>query len=360
MIYLSIFIFYIFGTLSIEKKYFGKFCLLCILSAITLLPFFVGINSERADFIPYLQFFQKSEDLFSDNFFEYAKNQHTEIGYNYFQALCKALFGSASIFFILLCFVSFLFRLRFYKKFVSMQDIILCFLAFFSHEFLRKDCVQIRNGFASAIVLFSLFYLFKGSRIKFILNVLLASTFQTTALVALPLLIARTNFSKKYFAFLKILFAFAFFVSIFFPIKKLLYMMEVFGLLPSSIINYLHWSKYAKSMSLFNPQILRQFFITSFFFLNSRKFFQNKKIFFLFQIYLASTVYYLVFRDFEILAGRFGSLFYAVETPLILLAINDSKKQIFIKKITLMSFYALFLILNFFTYTSLGFNPTFY
>lgn len=360
MIYLSIFLLYIFGVLSIDKKYFYHFSLLCLCFAMILLPPLVGINSDRADFAPYLQFFRETPDLFSENFFDYAKSQHTELGYNYFQALCKILFNSASIFFILFCFTSFLFRYNFYKKFVSKKDVILCFLAFFSHEFLRKDCVQIRNGFASAVVLFSLYYLFKNEKIKFVLWIFIASLFQATALVALPLLIAKTDCTKKYFRFLKFLFFVSLIITLVFPIKNLLFVMENFGVLPSTVVNYLYWSDYAKSMSLFNPQILRQVFITIFFFIHSKRYFDDKKIFFLFQIYLVSSVYYLVFRDFEILAGRFGSLFYAVETPLILLAINQSNHQKILKKLFLMMFYACFLILNFFTYKSLGFKATFY
>lgn len=360
MIYLSIFLLYIFGILSIDKKYFYHFSLLCLYFAIILLPPFVGINSDRADFGPYLQFFRESPNLFSENFFEYAKSQHTELGYNYFQALCKTLFNSATIFFIIFCFLSFLFRFKFYKNFVSKKDLILCFLAFFSHEFLRKDCVQIRNGFASAIVLFSFYYLYKNKKVKFVLWIFIASLFQATALVAIPLIIAKCENTKKYFRFLKILFFTALIITLAFPIKNLLFIMERVGILPANVANYLYWSDYAKSMSLFNPQILRQVFITIFFFIHSKRYFADKKIFFLFQIYLVSTVYYLVFRDFEILAGRFGSLFYAVETPMILLAINKSKHQIFLKKLLLMIFCLCFLILNFLTYKSLGFKATFY
>lgn len=210
------------------------------------------------------------------------------------------------------------------------------------------------------MVLFSFYYLFKNKKMKFLFWILIASSFQMTALVALPLVIAKTDYTKKYFRFLKFLFFASLVVTLFFPIKNLLFVVESIGILPSSVTNYLYWSEYAKSMSLFNPQILRQVFITVFFFIYSKCYFDDKRIFFLFQIYLVSTIYYLVFRDFEILAGRFGSLFYAAETPMILLVINKSKNQVFIKKIFLMMFYACFLILNFLTYNALGFKALFY
>ena len=330
--------------------------------AVTLLSIFalavlVGVNSQRADYDAYLKFFHSSPLLGSNDFFSYARSQHAEIGYNYFQSLIKTIGGSATVFFIIFCFTSFLFRYRFYVGFVSKQDIGIVFLAFFAHEFLRKDCVQIRNGFASAIVLYSLVFLYRKQRMRFILGILLASTFQMTALVALPLVIARTAVNKKYVKFLRILFFAACIFTVIFPIKNLLFIFEKVGLLPPAVANYLYWSEYAKSMSLLNPQILKQVAICAFILKHRRVFFEDKKVFFLFQIYLVSTVYYLVFRDFEILAGRFGSLFYAVEAPMLVLIVSHAKKNVFLRKLALCGFYFCFLLLNVKTYTALGWNP---
>ena len=308
-----------------------------------------GVNSSRADYSAYLRFFKESPVVTQNGFFSYARSQHTEIGYNYFQALVKTFGGSATSFFVIFCFTGLLFRYRFYAAFVSKRDIGIVFLAFLAHEFLRKDCVQIRNGFASAIVLYSLVPLYKGKRWAFVLTVLLASCFQMTAAVALPLVIARTERSEKYEKFL----------TIAFPIKKLLLVFESAGILPPTVVNYLYWSEYSRSMSLFNPQILRQVLVCVCSFKARNRIFSDKKTFFLFQMYLVSTVYYLVFRDFEILAGRFGSLFYAVEAPMLVLIISRAKKNVFLKKLALCGFYFCLLLLNMKTYTALGWNPQF-
>ncbi len=320
--------------------------LLCL----PIFAFLVGVNAQRADYENYLQAFIESPSLFSADFFSYAISQHNEIGYNYFQSFVKTIGGSATAFFVLFCFMSLVFRYKFYVAFLSKRDIVIVFLAFFAHEFLRKDCVQIRNGFASAIVLYSLVALYQGKRFRFVLTVILASCFQMTALVALPLVIARTAVNKKYIKFLRVLFCAACIFTVVFPIKNLLFVFSSVGLLPPAVENYLYWSKYAISMSLFNPQILKQVTICAFILKHRRQFFVDKKIFFLFQIYLVSTVYYLVFRDFEILAGRFGSLFYAVEAPILVLIIEKSKKNLFLKKFVLCGFYFFNFALNFATY----------
>lgn len=356
MIYISIIFFYICGLLSIDKRYHNRYSLLWAIAAVALLPIFVGINGQRADFGGYLQFFYDSPQITSQNFFKYSMQQHTEIGYNYFQSIIKTLFNSATFYFIIFCFFSLLIRYRFYKEFVPKADILLCYIAFFSHEFLRKDCVQIRNGFASAIVLLALVFLYNNQRIKFILSVLFASLFQTVALVALPLVIARTRCTIRYSKFLKFLFFISIFITLAFPIKNLMYSLEDIGFLPSAVINYLYWGEYSKSMSILNPQLIKQIIITIFFIANLYRYKDDRPVFFLIQIYLVSTVYYLVFRDFEILAGRFGSLFYGVEPPLLILAINKSMSNIQLKKIFFILFYFSFLTLNILTYSSLGFS----
>ena len=88
--------------------------------------------------------------------------------------------------------------------------------------------------------------------------------------------------------------------------------------------------------------------------------FSERKIFFLTQIYLISTAYYLVFRDFEILAARFGSLFYAVEAPLLVLIIEKTKTNLFLKKLFVCFFYFALFLFNYFTYQNfLGWKPEF-
>lgn len=368
MIYTIIFFFFILSIFSISpnrnsllKKCQTEFIFAVSLCTILVISFMAGTNDSRADFAAYLKFFQNSPYLFSDNFFEFAKSQHTEIGYNYFQALAKTVCNSATVFFILFCFVSILFRYAFYRNFVSLADIGIAFFIFFSHEFLRKDCVQIRNGLASAIVLSSLIFLYRGQRFRFALMVIFASCFQATALVALPLLVARTENSRKYELFLTLFFVFGIVFTVLFPVKNLLFVFEGMGLLPKTVVNYLYWSEYSKSMSLMNPMLLKQVCISLWIFCKKKRLFFDNKIFFLSQIYLVSTVYYLVFRDFEILAGRFGSLFYAVEAPLLLSIIEKSGKNVVVKKLFLLAFYLCFFFLNVLTYQdTLGYHFSFY
>ncbi|UTC61603.1 EpsG family protein [Treponema sp. OMZ 787] len=361
LIYFFIFFVFISAFLGSNKKYFSHLSYFIILFSFLIFPILVGINSDRADFGNYLQFFQDTPvSFFSYDFFNYAKAQHSEIGYNYLQAFIKFFWNSATIYFILFCFISFLFRYKHYSFFLSKSDVIIAFFIFLSHEFLRKDAVQIRNGMASAIVLYALLFLYQNKKIKYIFFVLLAASFHMAGLVALPLVFLSINNLKKFDKFLAIAFLFSLCVSIFFPVRKILLLFSGWGLLPSQVVVYLNISDFLVPIPFTHPILLKQLFITGFIFIKRKKLFDDFAIHYLYQIYVISSCYYLIFRDFQILAGRFGSLFYAVEAPMLILMINKSNKNVILKKYLLCCFYFIFLIINFLTYDFLGFKIEIY
>lgn len=362
MLYVLIFIFLIPVFFALQENREVTVSIVGItLLYIFVLAFLVGINSNKIDFDGYLSYFFRSPVLWDSDFKSFVKTVHTEMGYNILQAFFKGIINSASLYFIIFCFISLSFRYKFYLSFVSKSDLGIVLFAFFCHEFLKKDCAQIRNGFASAIVLYSFIHLYRGNKIKFILTILLASCFQMTSLVAMPLIIVRNTYTKKYFCFLVSVYIIAIVFSVFFKIKSILIIFEALGILPKQILNYLYWTEYSQSMSLANPMILKQLFFVTFFLLCQKKQLKNQeKIFFFFQIYLVSTVYYLIFRDFEILAGRFGSLFYGVEPVLLLLAIDSSKKNKLIKKIMLIFMYCALFVINIISNPWMEFVPIWY
>lgn len=355
MIYSCIFIIFIITLFAqiYDSKEFNCLKVYSIFFFSILLAILVGINSDRADYINYLQIYKDSPTLFDSDLYEYSKNAHTETGYNYFQALLKTFFNSATFFFIVLCFISLLFRKKFYTKFSNTSDILIIFFAFLSHEFLRKDCVQIRNGIASAIVLCSFIPLYKNNIKSFLIMVAFACSFQLTAIAALPLLLIQREYTDSMYKRMKIFFTLMFLLSLFLPLKDILLLLNKMGLIPARIAAYLSWTSYLVSMKLTNPLLLKQIMIILFVFFFCKNEIKNRTCYYLFQIYLLSTVYYLFFRDFEILAARFGSLFYGVE-PLLLLEVFELKgKNKSIRKIGVLFFYFLFFIYNYLTFQNM-------
>lgn len=360
MIFPSILFFFFVTLFSLFKNNKGLacFCLISVLYTLVLFSFYVSVNSGTPDYLPYYLYFKSSPSIFSPNFISYSQSTHTEIGYDSVQAFIKSFSNSATLFFWIICFTSLVFRYNFYSFFFKHKsDLCILFFAFFAHEFLRKDCIQIRNGIASAIVLYSLKYLYKKQRIEFMIFVLIAATFQSTALMAFPLIIVQKRQTKIYNKFLIFIFIVSFIFSLFISIKKILQIFQNFGFLPDAVILYLGSSQYSRPLSITNPVLLKQIIISCFFFYRRKKYFDDEQLFFFFQVYLVSTVYYLVFRDFEILAGRFGSLFYGIEPLLLLRTVYLTKKNIFIKKLYLCFFYLCFFILNILTNTYLTWNP---
>lgn len=354
-------IFFLFITLfSISSKSKNDTVLLIWATTLLYIPFLsllVGLNRTSPDIGAYLRYFINSPTVLSKDFWEYTKETHSEIGYDTLAGIVKIFTNSATTFLVLFCFISLVLRYNFYKKFISIQDFAIVFFGFLAHEFIRKDCIQIRNGFASAIVLYSLISLYKKKRLKFVCYVFFACCFQATAIVALPLVIAQREYTKKYYYFLVFLFVFALFISVVFPIKKIFYILSNAGLLPIRVNEYLFWDQYSRSMSIAHPILLKQVVITLFFFISQKRILKRESdVFFFFQIYLVCTVYYLFFRDFEILAGRFGSLFYGVEPVLLILTANYYNRQIFLRKLIIYCMYIGLFGLNIITNNVLPFS----
>lgn len=350
---------------SVEKKYFKNFYFPVIFLFFLYFPFITGINSARPDYNAYVNIFHELPELFSPGFFSESRASHTELGYNIFTGVIRLFTNSPTIFFILLCFFSFVFRFNAIKHFVHKEDVVLVLFAFFAHEYLRKDAIQIRNGIASAIILFSFISLYKGHRLRFCIWVIMASLFHMVALIALPLVIVINNSSlcKKSLHVMQGALIIAVVSTFFFSITDVLLVFEGLGILPRQITTYLHWYRYNRPLPIYHPVVLKQVILCSLFLFikNDILFFSNRKAIFLFKIYFISTLYYLVFLDFEILAGRFGSLFHGVETLFLLQIINtDAVKQKQLMKLAVFVLICSSFIMNWITFSSvLSFEMTF-
>jgi hypothetical protein len=315
---------------SIEVKYFKGITIIIYILYFFYFPILVGINSFRPDYISYVEYYNAMPKLFSSNYiYGIIYKLRTEPGFNLLISILKTIFGSISITFIIFCLLSFLFRYQFVKFFSHKADFAIIIFSFLAHEFLRKDAIQIRNGMASAIVLFSFINLFKGQKKKFILWVFIASTFHYAALMALPLTLINTNINCKIINAMRWLLVLLFIGTFFFRIKDILNGFYKIGILPDTVANYLSWQKYSRPMKIYHPVLLKQLMICAFFLFCVKGSLLNKNAMtiLLFKIYFISTLYYLFFLDFEILAGRFGSLFAGVETLFLLQFINDGNAR---------------------------------
>lgn len=363
LIYNSIIFVMIISLFSIEKKYFGNLYYFIVFMLFIYFPIIIGVNSARPDYDGYVAYFYRLPKIFSPDYFVNFNETRLELGYALFTGIIKFFTNSATIFFIILCFLSFCFRFYFVKYFVHKEDIILVLFAFLAHEFLRKDCIQIRNGIASAMILFSLVFLFRKQKKIFCLMVLIASSFHSVAIIALPLIIFNAHISKKWMRIMQCIFLIVVISTFFFKIKEVLYIFNRLGIIPKRAANYLYWTQYSKPMPIYHPVVLKQIMICFFFLFIKEKilFYSNEKAIFLFKVYFVSTLYYLIFLDFELLAGRFGSLFSGVETLFLLQIIQSNTiKQKKLMKLSVFFLVCISFIMNLLTFTdTLSFKATF-
>lgn len=98
-IYFLIVFVFLTAFLNSDRKKFLQLSYFMICISLFVFPILIGINSDRADFSNYLSFFQDvPTSIFSSEFVTYASQQHTEIGYNYLQAIIKFFVNSATFF----------------------------------------------------------------------------------------------------------------------------------------------------------------------------------------------------------------------------------------------------------------------
>jgi hypothetical protein len=101
----------------------------------------------------------------------------------------KTLYYSFPIFIFLVAILSL--TIKFHAFRVLSPFLVLSGLVYLSDEYFWKDLGQIRNAFASAIVLWSVVYVFRGQAMRFIFAIGVASTIHAAAIVAAPLYFAR-------------------------------------------------------------------------------------------------------------------------------------------------------------------------
>jgi len=353
----------ILSLFSTEKKYFKYLFYPVFLLFFIYFPFITGVNSARPDYIGYVEIFHSIPALFSPGFFSELRETNIELGYAIFTSIVKFFTNSATIFFILLCFFSFVFRFRAIENFVRKEDIILVLFAFLAHEFMRKDAIQIRNGIASAILLYSFVSLHKGNKMHFCIWVFVASMFHQVALIAMPLVVINNIIlNNKTIRIMQLVLVLALIGTFLFSIHYIFSVLGNIGILPRRISIYIG-SRFDIPMPIYHPVILRQIILCSLILLVKKELLlaSGNTAFFLFKIYFISTLYYLIFLDFELLAGRFGALFNGVEVLFLLQIIySDAVKQKKLMKLALFLLTCTTFIMNWITFSPvLSFEMTF-
>uniref|UniRef100_UPI004048EA31 EpsG family protein n=1 Tax=Aliarcobacter sp. TaxID=2321116 RepID=UPI004048EA31 len=318
MAYYSIFIILsLFTFLDFTKNKNLKYIkLVLVFLVFIILSLFAGLRNEHvgADYFNYIKMFEYAPSL--DNIFDFQSFLlvSTEPFYYALNVFTKTLFDSYYSIFLLTALLAVGINSYNYNKYSPF--VILSLLIYFSHLFLYKEMIQIRAGLASAILLFSIQYLYNKEKIKYFGVVLVASLFHSGALIFLPFyFFYKFNISNQ--TYYKLL-AFSIVMYLLVDSKNLLLMFNDLGILPYAVYNYLIWDKYNYSLGLFNPVTIKQFLVVLFL-LKYRNLLSEKVNYFdaMLYLYIISTAWLIFFADFAIIAARVATFLSIVDVILL-------------------------------------------
>jgi hypothetical protein len=340
LLYIFIFLFTSLDFVTLNKK--NKFITFFFL--VFLLIFFVGLRNDiDNDFYNYTEIFNQTQNISIKQLLDSSTylDSYIELGYRILNYILSLVSSNYHIIFLFSAFLSIfisgfvIFKLSPYP-FVSL-------LLYLSHNLLLRDMMQIRAGIACSLCFLALYFLIKNKKIKSFFTVLIGSTFHLVSIsyVFFTFITYISLFYNK--KFLTLLFVLAILMSIFYPlgnIFKIISFGDFFGKLSGYANN-----EYFQSLSFWNPVNIKNIIICSICLLNYNLL-KEKIVGFdlLFLSYFIGIVWWLLFIDFGIIAGRVSTVFTTVEIILVPILI-----KFFFNKKRSLKFIAFSLILFFCT-----------
>lgn len=293
------------------------------------LVFFAGLRFESNDYQGYVEIYESIPPVYKLNGQWFENNfLNVEIGFIYFCSILKLFSGEPILLFFVVALISISLNFIAIKK--MSPYFFISILLYYVYNFLLKDTIQIRQGLASALVMNS--FVFHKSRIKSILLVILAISIQSTSIVALPLVLLSEhtfNKAKKYYFILGLTFLIS---TIFSGRQAFEFLMSVMQL-PASVSVYFGWEEFDYKLGYLNPILIKQLIISVILIKFREQLIAKYSSFkMMFNFYFFSTLWYIYFNDFAIIAGRISNLLSIGEVVLIpmLLSVISTNKRLYI------------------------------
>lgn len=298
---LSLSVFVDISTFSAKQKSFFYFIVYIIL------VLFAGLRATSPDYDNYAEVFKilGNKQIINVDITSVANDP----GYMSLNKLVAQFTTNPVFLFLLVAVLSIGFNLHSYKKYTPF--FFTAVLLYFVHTFVAREMMQIRAGLACAICLYSIQFIIRKQKWKFLLTVLIASLFHLVAICfLLTYILCSMNLSLKIW---KSLIAASIFIGVFCPLGQFIKMIPAMDIL-ERIQNYNTWEEYNGSLGVFsNPTVLKELFITLLCILYFKKLlcFPGFKIFF--DIYALSLCWLVCFSDYGIFCARIATVFSIIE-----------------------------------------------
>lgn len=266
-----------------------------------------------------------------------------EMGFFYLGVISKTINNSSTFYFIFVSAITMLFLYLGIKKYT-----IFPFIALYVYlgRFVNRNTIQIRAALAVAIIIWGTVYVTKRELWKYLLVVLIASRFHTSAYLAFPLYLMNYVKIKRSYIYLGI-FA-SLIIAAYFggTIRDIVSQSEIANEWARSYIE--EGSEKAYSNDLTNPVIWYQIFILFIWTFYEDILSKSTEHYYTIRnAYFYSTVVLIVLCQYAILAGRISTIFATYEMIIVpLFIVLFPKNNRMLAHIGIAAFYAAFMYLN--------------
>ena len=296
--------------------------LFVIMMALTL---FVGTRDVTAwsDTLVYQKAFYDTNPLgtfsFSDRVLGYSEKGFILLG-----ALVKTFTSNSTVYFIFIALLTYLALYADLKRYGIFPLIGLC--VYLSRFMAGREMVQIRSALAIPIIIWGFQYVRKNEYWKCFLTILIAYSFHTSAVIALPMLLFNKFKLSKTQIYLGLILSFIVAGAFGGVIRNFVSTSDFINEMATSYVR--EGSNKAFSNDLTNPVIYYQTLILVFYTIYEKKLSAYSSYYYIIRnAYFYSTVLLIVLCQYAVLAARTSTIFATLEMMMIPIALLSFSKR---------------------------------
>lgn len=301
---LVILFFIVIDTFTHQGQYFRETFILWILG---ILIFISGFRCGGVDYDSY-QFIYESVPDISEFFESYdlLSSIHGELGFLLLNSLVKFIFDDFYIVLLVMAVLSGVLLVNVSKTYSCLP--ILSLYIYYTRFFIDRDIAQIRSGLAALIVVYGIKYIVRKDFLKYFCIILCAALFHKVAIIAGILYFVRDrNFSAKYIVILLLL---SYFIGVLLPFDE--YIIPIAMMTNLDIFNNYIGTNYADELGAFYIVMIYQLLVIGVcMFTGVGRNNNYERI--IYNMYICSTMWLMLFSKMGIFAGRVATVFATVE-----------------------------------------------
>lgn len=294
----------IINTFIPQKQYFREVFILCILG---ILIFISGFRCGGVDYDSYQFIYESVPDI--SKFFEsydLLSSIHGELFFLLLNSLVKFIYDDFYVVLLVMAILSCGLLVNVSRTYSCLP--LLSIYIYYTRFFIDRDIAQIRSGLAALIVVYGIKYIIKKDFLKYFCIILCATLFHKVAIIAGILYFVKDrNFSAKYIVILLLL---SYFIGVLLPFDE--YIIPILMMTDLDFFYNYIGSIFAGELGAFYIVMIYQLLVIGVCMLIGVGRNNNYERI-IYNMYICSTMWLMIFSKLGIFAGRVATIFATVE-----------------------------------------------